>query len=144
MDDKERQEWSQHYDNIRWKVIPIFTAGVGALVVYSETLDSSSPWPEICGLVLTFVGVLYVASFRSFRNHLHSKIENQDLKNLLRGHGHSSLPPQWNVFVLSFFAASCLFCYRLAAKIVCFESTFMSFVLISALFLYLVWKAGRT
>lgn len=145
MSDTQRQEWSRHYDDIQWKVIPIFTAGVGALVVYSFGASLPvSPWPEICGLALIFLGVLYVGSFRSFRNRLHDGIANAELKAFLKHPGPAGTPHQWDVFVLSFFAASCLFSYQLATKISYFWVTFGCLVLIAALLLYVLWKMGSS
>lgn len=145
MIDSQREEWSRHYDDIQWQVIPIFTAGVGALVAYSFSASPpTSPWPEICGLALIFLGVFYVGSFRSFRNRLHDDITNAELKAFLKHPGSAGAPHQWTVFVLSFFAASCLFGYQLATKISYFVVTFGCVVLIAALLLYVLWKMGNS
>lgn len=144
MTDSQREEWSRHYDDLQWKVIPIFTAGVGALVVYSFDHSPASPWPEICGLALIFLGVIYVASFRSFRNCLHGDIKNAELKAFLKNPAPTGMPRQWTMFVLSFFAASCLFSYQLATKISHFWFTFACLVMIAALLLYLLWRMGRS
>lgn len=142
--DAQREEWSRHYDDIQWKVIPIFTAGVGLLVVYSLDESWVSPWPEICGLALIFLGIFYVASFRSFRNRIHDDIKNTELKAFLKHPGAAAPIGQWDVFVGSFFAASCIFNYQLAMKTSCFWVSFACFMAITVLLLFILWKMGKS
>ncbi len=70
---EELTEWSRHYDTLIWGVITIFLAAIiGRLLAYSFG-GGLAPLPEIAGLVLTGLGVFYVARFHRFRHELHSR-----------------------------------------------------------------------
>lgn len=115
MDDAMRQEWTRHYDIIQWQVITIFTAGVGGLFVYAFNDDKHQLWPEFIGMLLTVLGVFYVASFRRFRFNLHNNINNLELNTFLKDpdYDRSKYLHQWNAFWLSFFIIDWFFTYKL-------------------------------
>lgn len=153
MDDKERQEWSRHYDKLQWTVITITTAGLGTLIAASfNTANKYQLWPEISGLALTILSAAYVASFRAFRNHLHQGIDhkkNEELFNYLNDPGnlqgncrwHAQLFAQWNLFMGSFLAVDIVFLCRLTQKglypcIGCILSVAMTLIL------GLIWWKG--
>ena len=45
---------------------------------------AGTAWPEVGGVVITVLGVLYVAHFRSFRAWFHERLEDEELKGFLR------------------------------------------------------------
>jgi len=117
MDDKDRQEWSQHYDKLQWVVITIASAGIGALVVASfNPSNNNEIWPDILGLALMILGAAYVASFRAFRAHLHQGIKDKQLSAFLGDPGKTKWPKQWDLFVASLVAVDITFVYRLTEK----------------------------
>lgn len=117
MDDKERQEWSQHYDKLQWAVITITSAGIGTLIAASfNTANIDQLWPEFSGLALTILGAAYVASFRTFRNRLHQAILDKQMFVFLNGPGNAKWFTQWNLFMVSFLVVDIAFLYRLTQK----------------------------
>ena len=146
MNDEQREQLSRHYDSIQWNVITIFTAGVGALTGYSlsQSPKESSTWPEIGALALILLGLFYVASFRSFRNHLHGEIDDPKLRAFLENPaGRSLLPRQWDAFVLSFLLLSCVLTYRLAAKLGCSPVVWTCWSLFVLLPIFILWRSGK-
>lgn len=142
MKDEERQTWSRHYDMLQWAVITIVSAGVGTLVAASFS-PGNQLWPEISGLALTILGVLYVASFRTFRGHLHQTIEDRQLRAFLNNPGRTKLFRQWDLFVGSFLIVDILFVYRLTNK--CYYPCAVGWILFLAMTLILgaIWARGR-
>lgn len=147
MDNRERQEWSQHYDKLQWAVITITSAGIGTLVAASfNTANNDQLWPEISGLALTILGAAYVASFRTFRNRLHQAIVNdKELFDFLSDPGNVKENvkwfAQWNLFMGSFLAVDIVFLCRLTQKglypcIGCILSVAMTLIL------GLIWWKG--
>jgi hypothetical protein len=142
MDDRMRQEWSRHYDTLLWHVTTIFTAGVGALFAYSFA-DSSKKTPEIAGVVLTLLGVFYVARFRVIRSNLHGGINNRELHDFLENPGRTKYLHMWNAYVLPFAVVSGFFIYKLAEKTDHFLAWSVCGFLLAFLAFYRLWKMGK-
>lgn len=145
VNDKERQEWSRHYDNLQWAVVTIVSAGAGALFVTSFGSDGKNHiWPDVSGLALTVIGLVYVASFRRFRANLHGQMENEQLRDFLANPGQTWFS-QWLFFAGTFFALDIAFIYRIAQKTTCPSyGWFISLLLfLLALFFVLIMKEGK-
>jgi len=125
---------------------------MGALLAYSfsesatasTTSTDKGPFPEICGLALTAIGVFYVASFRRFRNRIHHKLPDGELKEFLANPGANRVLHQWNVFVVPFFAIDVFFVHKLACRTPWYAIAFWIFFAVIAVLFYKMWKWGKS
>lgn len=145
MGDDERQEWSRHYDTLLWVVIAIFTAILGALVKASFDPDYvKNIWPEVGGVGITVLGVLYVAHFRVFRARLHKGIRNTELREFLKHPGQKILIHGWDAYVLSFLIVGGVFVYNLVNKMAFSCVVFTVSLILLIIVLGYLWHIGRS
>ncbi len=138
------QEWSRHYDQLQWVVITIFSAGVGALLAASfDDKNAEELWPESAGLLLTVMGVYYVATFRFFRSRLHHELlQEGKLKDFLQD-TTPRWPHMWHMFVGSFTVVGVKLLFNLYEK--CVHPWVMVFVGTVWLgVLGALWNKGRS
>jgi hypothetical protein len=144
MTDTTRQEWSRHYDTLLWVVIAIFTAILGAVVSASFSSDyAQNPLPDVGGVGIAVLGVLYVAHFRSFRARLHKGIKNVELRTFLEHPGPKGLPHGWDAYVLSFLIVGGLFVFRFVTKTGLSCAVFAVGLTLLSVALGYLWHRGR-
>jgi len=89
---------SCHYDSLMWTVTSLWTAAIGALLVYS--VDNFNPLIATFGLLLTVCAMYFAYSFRRYQRRVHAKLPGDFRQLLERERG--ARWGQWDVFALVF------------------------------------------
>lgn len=103
MNDFELHAWSRHYDTLVWTVTGIFAGADGGLLLYAFSTEKPAWIVCVIGISLTVLAVYFIASFRSARRIVHSKMKDEDIQ-IARG---APFLKQWRIFVLFWVAMLC-------------------------------------